>query len=67
MPIKKTLRWCYPIDWQELRAVVRFDRAGGRCEDCARPHGRAIHHLGDGRWFDPEGELWRNDQDEVIE
>ena len=61
MPIKPALRWYYPIDWQELSAVVRFDRAGGRCEECRRPHGQTIHHLGDGRWFDAEDELWRDD------
>ena len=42
MPIKKALRWYYPIDWHELSAMVRFDRAGGRCEDCRRPHGLTV-------------------------
>ena len=45
MPIKPALRWYYPIDLPELSAVVRFDR----------PHGKVIHHLGDGRWFDRRG------------
>ena len=67
MPIKKALRWYYPIDWQELSASVRFDRAGGRCEDCKRPHGQVIHHLGDGRWFDPEDDFWRNDRGQEID
>ncbi len=67
MPIKPALRWYYPIDWHELSAVVRFDRAGGRCEDCRRPHGQVIHHLGDGRWFDPLDELWRDDRGATID
>jgi hypothetical protein len=45
--------------------VVRFDRADGRCEDCKRLHGQVIHHLGDGRWFDPGDELWRDDRGEA--
>jgi len=67
MPIKPALRWYYPTDSQELSASVRFYRAGGRCEQCRRPHGQTIHHLGDGRWFDPIEELWRNDQGQEIE
>jgi len=67
MPINPALRWYYPIDWQELSAAVRFDRAGGRCEQCRRPHGQTIHHLGDGRWFDPHDELWRNDRGQAID
>ena len=67
MPIRKELRWHYPIDWRELSQVVRFDRAGGRCEVCCRPHGRTIHHLGDGRWFDPLDELWRDDRGREID
>ena len=66
MPIKKALRWYYPIDWRELSASVRFDRAGGHCERCHRPHGKIIHHLGDGRWFDPEDELWRDNEGRAV-
>lgn len=60
MPIRRELKGYYPIDWQELSRVIRFERAGGRCEHCGRPHGRVISHLGDGRWFDPETEGWRD-------
>ena len=52
MPIRPEHRWLYPIDWRELSAMVRFGRAGGRCEHCQRPHGRRVMHLGDGRWWD---------------
>ena len=59
MPIRPQHRWLYPLDWQQLSAVIRFARAGGRCEHCRRPHGRAVHHLGDGRWWDAEADTWR--------
>lgn len=60
MPIKPELRWFYPIDWPEISRLVRFERAGGRCEGCGRPHGEAIRCLPDGRWFDPARNTWRN-------
>lgn len=62
MPIRPEHRWFYPIDWRELSAVIRFRRAKGRCERCARPHGRDIYHLGDGLWFDDERCYWRNER-----
>ena len=62
MPIRPEHRWFYPIDWRELSAAIRFRRAKGRCERCARAHGRDVYHLGDGRWFDDERNHWRDDQ-----
>ena len=67
MPIRPELRWLYPIDWTELSRVIRFERAKGRCETCGRPHGRLISHLGDGRWFDPDTECWRDGQGRAID
>lgn len=58
MPIRPQHRWLYPIDWQQITDAVRFQRAKGRCEQCARPHGQLICHLGDGRWWDRERSLW---------
>ena len=60
MPIRREHRWLYPIDWPQLSAVIRFRRAGGRCEGCKRPHGALVYHLGDGRWWDAEASTWRN-------
>jgi hypothetical protein len=54
MPIRPQHRWLYPIDWPQLSAVIRFKRAKGRREHCARPHGKLVCHLGDGRWWDEE-------------
>jgi hypothetical protein len=58
MPIRREHRFFYPIDWPQLSAVIRFHRAGGRCEICARPHKQVVYHLGDGRWWDAEGGWW---------
>jgi len=60
MPIRPQHRWLYPFDWPQLSMAVRFRRAKGRCEQCLRPHGRMICHLGDGRWWDEQAEAWRN-------
>jgi hypothetical protein len=60
MPIRPEYKWFYPIDWPQLSAVIRFERAQGRCQRCGRPHGREIHHLGDGRWWDDDERTWRN-------
>jgi hypothetical protein len=62
MPIRPENRWLYPIDWQQLSKLIRFERAGARCERCARPHLRRIAHLGDGRWWDAEVTSWRSDR-----
>lgn len=67
MPIKPGLKGFYPIDWRELSDVIRFGRAKGRCEQCERPHGQTISHLGDGRWFDPDEEVWRDGQGRVVD
>lgn len=60
MPILAEHRWLYPIDWPELSKLIRFGRAGGRCEHCRRPHGARVFHLGDGRWWDADRRLWRD-------
>jgi hypothetical protein len=60
VPIRPEHRFFYPIDWPQLSAVIRFRRAGGRCEGCGRPHGQLIYHLGDGRWWDAEKAMWRD-------
>ena len=52
MPIARELRWLYPIDWPEISRWVRFERAGGRCEQCGRPHKARVRQLADGRWLD---------------
>ena len=60
MPIRPENRWLYPIDWPQLSQAIRFDRAGARCERCARPHRRFVAHLGDGRWWDGDAACWRS-------
>ena len=51
MPIRASLRWFYPIDWPELSQAIRFGRAKGLCEACARPHKASVLCLSDGRWY----------------
>jgi hypothetical protein len=60
LPINRELRWFYPIDWPEISRRVRFERAGGVCERCGRPHGETVRRLPDGRWFDAVRHTWRN-------
>ncbi|HET6468663.1 MAG TPA: hypothetical protein VFG43_09825 [Geminicoccaceae bacterium] len=62
MPIRKELRWFYPIDWALLSRRIRFERARGRCESCGRPHGQRVRQLPDGRWYDEQQGLWRDDR-----
>lgn len=66
MPIRRERRFFYPIDWPQLSAVIRFGRAKGRCEACARPHGRTVFCLGDGRWWDADAVSWRDGAGGVV-
>lgn len=61
MPIRRELRWLYPIDWPLISREIRFGRARGRCESCGRPHGQLVIQLDDGRWFDEAARVWRDD------
>ncbi len=60
MPIRAELRPLYPPHWRELSARVRFERAGGRCQGCGRPHLAQLRCLPDGRWYDEATRIWRN-------
>jgi hypothetical protein len=60
MPIRPDLRPRYPSNWPDISRRVRFERAGGRCEGCGRPHGATLRCLPDGRWLDPERATWRD-------
>ena len=66
MPIRPQHRWLYPIDWPQLSAVIRFERAKGHCEHCARPHGQLVCHLSDGRWWDQEQAAWRDGRGRLV-
>ena len=60
MPIRPELRPLYPADWPELSRRIRFERAGGECERCGRPHGALLRVLPDGRWFNARVGTWRD-------
>ena len=66
MPIRREHRFFYPINWPQLSAVIRFRRAGGRCEACKRPHMQTVFHLGDGRWWDVEVDAWRDKRGRIV-
>ena len=66
MPIRREHRFFYPIDWPQLSALIRFRRAGGRCDGCRRPHGQTVWHLGDGRWWDAQAGSWRDGAGQMI-
>src|SRR5512147_1441263 len=65
MPIRRELRTFYPAHWRELSRRVRFERAGGRCQGCGRPHGTTVRCLPDGRWFDATQSTWRDGKGRV--
>jgi hypothetical protein len=60
MPIRREFRPLYPPNWPELSQRVRFERAGGRCQGCGRPHLAQVRCLPDGRWFDTAAGIWRD-------
>jgi hypothetical protein len=60
VPIRPEFRAFYPPNWQALSRGVRFERAGGRCQRCARPHLTQVRCLPDGRWFDDAARTWRD-------
>jgi hypothetical protein len=66
VPIRPEHRHFYPIDWPQLSAVIRFGRAGGRCEACGRPHGQLIVCLADGTWHDAEAGAWRSGRGRLL-
>lgn len=53
MPIAAALRPLYGADWRQVSHRIRFERAGGRCEACGRPHGALVYTLANGGWIDP--------------
>ena len=60
MPIWPEMRGSYPRDWRSISRRVRFERAGGVCQGCGRPHGETVCCLPDRRWFDATRHTWRN-------
>lgn len=60
MPIRGELRDLYPANWRDLSRRIRFERAGGVCQGCGRPHGTTVRCLPDGRWYDSTRNNWRD-------
>ena len=53
MPINPDLRHHYPPNWRELAAHIKFERTGGHCEWCDRPHGEGVGVIKACGWLDP--------------
>ena len=62
MPIRPDQRPLYPFEWRQLSQFVRFQRAGGRCEQCGRPHAAKVAHLPGGHWWDEAHLCWRDER-----
>lgn len=60
MPRRPQYRRLYPIDRPQISQYVRFERTRKCCEQCGRPHGEIVCHMGDGRWWDARQEAWRD-------
>jgi hypothetical protein len=67
MPIRPDLKSLYPADWPEISHRIRFERAGGRCEICRRPHGQKVYCLPDGRWYDAGADAWVSGRGTVVD
>jgi hypothetical protein len=65
MPIRCEFQPLYPPHWRDLSRRVRFERAGGACQNCGRPHGSVVRCLPDGRWYDPQQQTWRDHRGRV--
>ncbi|MBK8751707.1 MAG: hypothetical protein IPL99_08680 [Candidatus Competibacteraceae bacterium] len=66
MPINPDFRHLYPPHWRELANQIKFERAGGRCERCGRPHGQVVLVIKDGGWLDPETGEGYDDQGQSL-
>ena len=66
MPIRRQHPYLYSIDWQQITAFIRFERAGGPCEHCQRLHGQVVTHLGDCRCRDEVDQTCRDDRGRAL-
>jgi hypothetical protein len=62
---QQTQRKRYPKNWRMISRRVRFERAQGRCEWCAKPHGVKVQVGAKGCWAGPDGQ-WRNEHGKKI-
>ena len=62
MPIRPELKSLYPIDWPQISHWVPFVRAKGAAMSVAGRMAKWVRHLGDGRWWNEERQIWRDGQ-----
>jgi len=71
---RKVQKRKYPKNWARISRRIRFERASGRCEWCAKPHGKTVL-VGanncwalEGQWYNRRGkpiigpEPWSRDE-----
>lgn len=46
--------------------MIRFGRAGGRCEACGRPYGQVIVCHDAGTWYDAKAWHWRSGRGRLL-
>ena len=61
----------YPKDWKAISHRIRFERAGGKCEQCGAPHGEIIARSADppdgpGLYMLDDGRTFRADTGEYV-
>ncbi|MHC4841988.1 MAG: hypothetical protein ACYTDT_13705 [Planctomycetota bacterium] len=57
---RKAQKKKYPKHWKRISERIRFDRAEGKCEWCAKPHGQQVTVGAHGCWADNENQ-WYNE------
>ncbi len=66
MPIRREVRWLYPIDWRELSIAIRFKRGTGMLRalrPAARQDGRASRRR---EMVGEERQAWRCDKGRAV-
>jgi hypothetical protein len=56
---RKAQKRKYPKNWARISQRIRFDRAGGKCEQCGMAHGESVRVGAEGCWAGEEGR-WRD-------
>lgn len=57
------IRALYPDNWEEISRRIRFERAGGKCENCGAPHGEVITRIsGTDIWWPAGVDDWHHIQ-----
>lgn len=56
---RKAQKKKYPKNWSRISRRIRFERACGKCEWCAKPHNENVQVGANNSWAGRDG-VWRN-------